>query len=111
MCAAMDRFSTIARSRSWWSRGTACRTLLVPSRDKNEEGTASRTLTTSAARAGNMDLHEQLATGIQGNVVVMGIGNPCRGDDAAGSLVAQKLSVLWPGHPGHDVPGVRVIDA
>jgi hypothetical protein len=27
-------------------RGTACRTLLVPSRDKNEEGTASRTPTT-----------------------------------------------------------------
>ena len=49
-----------------------------------------------------MDLHEQLATGIQGNVVVMGIGNPCRGDDAAGSLVAQQIS---------DAPGVRVIDA
>ena len=44
---------------------------------------------------------EQLAE-IQGNVVVMGIGNPCRGDDAAGSLVAQMIS---------DVPGVRVIDA
>jgi hydrogenase 3 maturation protease len=49
-----------------------------------------------------MDLQEQLATGIQGNVVVMGIGNPCRGDDAAGSLVAQQIS---------DAPGVRVIDA
>ena len=49
-----------------------------------------------------MDLQEQLATGIQGNVVVMGIGNPCRGDDAAGSLLAQLIS---------DVPGVRVIDA
>ena len=39
---------------------------------------------------------------IQGNVVVMGIGNPCRGDDAAGSMVAQLIS---------DAPGVRVIDA
>jgi hydrogenase 3 maturation protease len=49
-----------------------------------------------------MDLREQLATGIQGHVVVMGIGNPCRGDDAAGSMVAQLIS---------DVPGLRVIDA
>ena len=49
-----------------------------------------------------MGLQEQLATGIQGNVVVMGIGNPCRGDDAAGSLVAQQIS---------EAPGVRVIDA
>jgi hydrogenase 3 maturation protease len=48
-----------------------------------------------------MDLRQELATGIQGNVVVMGIGNPCRGDDAAGSLVAQKITA----------PGVRVIDA
>jgi len=32
----------------------------------------------------------------------MGIGNPCRGDDAAGSMVAQQLS---------DAPGVRAIDA
>ncbi len=56
-----------------------------------------------STRAGNMDLQEQLATGIQGNVVVMGIGNPCRGDDAAGSLVAQQMI--------HDAPGVRVIDA
>ena len=32
----------------------------------------------------------------------MGIGNPCRGDDAAGSLVARRIS---------DAPGVRVIDA
>ena len=49
-----------------------------------------------------MDLQEQLAAGIHGNVVVMGIGNPCRGDDAAGSLVAQKINAA---------PGVRVIDA
>jgi len=74
-----------------------------------------------------MDLRAQLAAEIQGHVVVVGIGNPCRGDDAAGSMVAQKLSVLWhgrPGHdltragppchassPGHDGPVVRVIDA
>jgi hydrogenase 3 maturation protease len=49
-----------------------------------------------------MDLREQLATWIQGDVVVMGIGNPCRGDDGAGSLLAQLIS---------DAPGVRVIDA
>ena len=49
-----------------------------------------------------MDFREQLATGIQGHVVVMGIGNPCRGDDAAGSMVAQLIS---------DVPGLRAIDA
>jgi len=55
-----------------------------------------------SARAGYMDLQQQLATAIQGNVVVMGIGNPCRGDDAAGSMVAQQIS---------DAPGVRVIDA
>jgi len=58
-----------------------------------------------------MDLKEQLAAAMQGKVVVMGIGNPCRGDDAAGSLVAQQLSLLWHGHLGHDVPAVRVIDA
>jgi hydrogenase 3 maturation protease len=49
-----------------------------------------------------MNLPEQLAARIQGNVVIMGIGNPCRGDDAAGSLVARRIS---------DAPGVRVIDA
>jgi hydrogenase 3 maturation protease len=49
-----------------------------------------------------MDLQEQLATRIHGNVVIMGMGNPRRGDDAAGSLVAHQLS---------DVQGVRVIDA
>ena len=49
-----------------------------------------------------MDLHEQLASRIQGDVVVMGIGNPCRGDDAAGSLVVRQL---------RDFRGVYVIDA
>jgi hydrogenase maturation protease HycI len=49
-----------------------------------------------------MEFQAQLATAIQGSVVVVGIGNPCRGDDAAGSLVAQQLS---------DAPRVRVIDA
>jgi hydrogenase 3 maturation protease len=49
-----------------------------------------------------MDLREQLATRIQGIVVIMGIGNPCRGDDAAGSLVVRQI---------RDAPGVRVIDA
>jgi hydrogenase 3 maturation protease len=49
-----------------------------------------------------MNLQDQLATRIQGNVVIMGIGNPCRGDDAAGSLVARQI---------RGAPGVRVIDA
>ncbi len=49
-----------------------------------------------------MSLREELASAIHGQVVVMGIGNPCRGDDAAGSMVAQLIS---------DAPGVRVIDA
>jgi hydrogenase 3 maturation protease len=49
-----------------------------------------------------MNLQEQLGTRIQGNVVIVGIGNPCRGDDAAGSLVARQV---------RDAPGVRVIDA
>jgi hydrogenase 3 maturation protease len=49
-----------------------------------------------------MDLQAQLATGIHGHVVVMGIGNPCRGDDAAGSMVAQLIG---------DASGVCVINA
>ena len=49
-----------------------------------------------------MNLQEELSARIQGNVVIMGIGNPCRGDDAAGSLVARQIS---------DAPGVRAIDA
>jgi len=48
------------------------------------------------------DLAEQIAGRIQGQVVVMGIGNHCRGDDAAGSLVVQQL---------RDLPGVYAIDA
>jgi hydrogenase maturation protease HycI len=65
-------------------------------------GHAVEASTLILAKAGYMDLREQLATVIQGHVVVMGIGNPCRGDDAAGSLLAQLIS---------DAPGVRVIDA
>ena len=49
-----------------------------------------------------MDFEEQLANGLEGVVVVMGIGNPLRGDDAAGSLAARRIEAL---------PGVCVIDA
>jgi hydrogenase 3 maturation protease len=49
-----------------------------------------------------MDLREQLASRIRGNVVILGIGNPYRGDDDAGSLIARRIS---------DAPDVRVIDA
>lgn len=38
-----------------------------------------------------MNLREQLRHSVRGKVVVMGIGNPCRGDDAAGSSVAQQI--------------------
>jgi hydrogenase 3 maturation protease len=49
-----------------------------------------------------MNLQEQLAARIQGKVAIMGIGNPYRGDDGAGSLAARKI---------REVPGVIVIDA
>jgi len=50
-----------------------------------------------------MDLRQQLVQALEGKtVVVMGIGNPCRGDDGAGSRIAQRLS---------SAPGVHVIDA
>ncbi len=49
-----------------------------------------------------MDLREQLSDAMRGNVVVMGIGNPCRGDDAAGSCVVQQIRAA---------PGVHVLDA
>lgn len=49
-----------------------------------------------------MKFEEQLAGRLEGVVVVMGIGNPLRGDDAAGSLVAKRIACS---------PGVYVIDA
>ena len=49
-----------------------------------------------------MNFEEQLAAGLEGVVVVMGIGNPSRGDDAAGSLAARRIEAA---------PGVCVIDA
>jgi len=55
-----------------------------------------------STRVGIMDLREQLVSVTQGNVIVMGIGNPCRGDDAAGSRVARQIC---------EGPGVHVIDA
>ena len=47
-------------------------------------------------------LAELLASRLSGNVVVVGIGNPLRGDDVAGCLVAQALA---------GAPGVTVISA
>ncbi len=49
-----------------------------------------------------MNPEEELGARIEGAVVVMGIGNPTRGDDAAGSVIARQLAG-W--------PGVCVIDA
>jgi hydrogenase 3 maturation protease len=49
-----------------------------------------------------MQLQDQLVNRIQGRVAIVGVGNPCRGDDAAGSLAVRQIS------PG---PGVCVIDA
>ena len=49
-----------------------------------------------------MTLADELAARLSGAVVVVGVGNPLRGDDAAGCLVARRL---------HGVPGMRVIEA
>ena len=49
-----------------------------------------------------MSFEEQLVAGLEGTVVVMGIGNPMRGDDGAGSLAARGVL---------ERPGVRVLDA
>jgi hydrogenase 3 maturation protease len=49
-----------------------------------------------------MNFEEQLAAGLEGVVVVLGTGNPMRGDDAAGSLVAREI--VCP-------PGAHAIDA
>ncbi len=40
---------------------------------------------------GDEDPGERLAAWIEGRVAVIGIGNPLRGDDAAGSLVARRV--------------------
>lgn len=49
-----------------------------------------------------MSLDEALQTRLRGKVVVVGVGNPLRGDDAAGSLLARQLVAA---------PGLLVIDA
>ena len=49
-----------------------------------------------------MSLREELARRLSGRVVVVGVGNPLRGDDAAGCLVARRLQ---------GTPGVRVVEA
>ena len=51
---------------------------------------------------GSKDADERIAEWLRGRVVVMGMGNPMRGDDAAGSLVAQRIE---------ESPGVSAIDA
>jgi hydrogenase 3 maturation protease len=47
-------------------------------------------------------LREELAVRLSGTVVVLGVGNPLRGDDAAGCLLARRM---------RDTPDVRVIEA
>ena len=49
-----------------------------------------------------MTFQEELAARLTGTVVVVGVGNPLRGDDAAGSLLARSL---------REGDGVHVIDA
>lgn len=44
-----------------------------------------------------MSLHEQLRARLAGRVVVVGVGNPLRSDDAAGCRVAQRLRPRAPG--------------
>ena len=56
----------------------------------------------ASAPADAMNLREEVARKVEGKVVVMGIGNPSRGDDAAGSQVAERV---------RRAPGVHVIDA
>ncbi len=49
-----------------------------------------------------MTFQEELAARLTGSVVVVGVGNPLRGDDAAGSLLARSL---------RESASVHVIDA
>jgi hydrogenase 3 maturation protease len=49
-----------------------------------------------------MTLADELAARLSGRTVVVGVGNPLRGDDAAGCLVARWL---------HGAEGARVIEA
>ena len=49
-----------------------------------------------------MTLADELTARFSGNVVVVGVGNPLRGDDAAGCLLARRL---------RGTPDVRVIEA
>ena len=49
-----------------------------------------------------MSLREELARRLSGRVVVVGVGNPLRGDDAAGCLVVRRL---------RGAEGARVIEA
>lgn len=45
-----------------------------------------------------MSLRERLAERLKGAVVVVGVGNPLRGDDAAGSLAARRLMGMTRAH-------------
>lgn len=49
-----------------------------------------------------MTLQQQLRDRLRGKVVVVGVGNPLRGDDAVGCVVANKLK---------ETPCLRVINA
>ena len=49
-----------------------------------------------------MSLKEKLAARLHGSVIMMGIGNPDRGDDAAGSLTVRRM---------RGKPGLCAIDA
>jgi hydrogenase 3 maturation protease len=49
-----------------------------------------------------MTLQDELAARLSGRTVVVGVGNPLRGDDAAGCLLARRM---------RDTPDVRVIEA
>jgi hydrogenase maturation protease HycI len=44
-----------------------------------------------------VSLAAELRARLTGRTVVVGIGNPLRGDDAAGSLVARSLAARWDG--------------
>lgn len=44
-----------------------------------------------------MSLAAELRTRLAGTVVVVGIGNPMKGDDGAGSLAVRRLAACWDG--------------
>ncbi len=58
----------------------------------------------AAQRAPSIELTAELRRRLAGRVAVMGIGNPLRGDDGVGSIVARKLRRAFAWVPPTDAP-------